>query len=104
MGNNNNVKKYLPVIRTEREIDFVRTSTYYKTYNLPRRFDYPQIFSNYGCHKQPQVHPFYVTTSSEYGFYPPSHHTVPTCYYPQNHSFSSNLAAAGMYRNFSLNI
>ncbi|XP_046677297.1 UPF0691 protein C9orf116 [Homalodisca vitripennis] len=93
-----------PAPRSDHPVDKVKTSDFYRTCKLPKRFDYPQIFTNYGCHKRPAAHPFYVTTSSDYGFYPPSHHTVPTCFYPRNQAFSGALAKAGMYRNFSLNV
>lgn len=50
MDNNNNIKEGSPVSTTEPEIsqkltpNFARTSAYYKTYNLPRRFDYPRKY------------------------------------------------------------
>ncbi|XP_073980902.1 uncharacterized protein isoform X3 [Rhodnius prolixus] len=61
-------------------------------------------FKNYGIQKQPRGHPFYQTTSSTYGYLPPSKHTFPHCYFPLSRSFTSQLSNFGMYRNYSLNV
>ncbi|KYQ56243.1 hypothetical protein ALC60_04857 [Trachymyrmex zeteki] len=62
---------------------------------------FSEIFKGYGQDNPP--HPCYWRTSMNYGWYAPTIHTVPTFYYPQNHSFSAELGRAGMYRNCSLN-
>lgn len=59
------------------------------------------VFKGYGQENPP--HPCYWTTSMNYGWYAPTIHTVPTTYFPQNHSFSTELSRAGMYKNCSLN-
>ncbi|KAL1506607.1 hypothetical protein ABEB36_005936 [Hypothenemus hampei] len=84
-------------------IQRVRTSDFYKTCHLPKRFDYPTWFYGYGIERRPPEHPFYRTTSSDYGRYPPTIHTVPTSFFPTTQDFSRGLAKAGMYRNYSLN-
>ncbi|XP_022194359.1 UPF0691 protein C9orf116 [Nilaparvata lugens] len=93
-----------PAPRVDAPTDNTKTSDLYKTTNLPGRFEYPQFFSNYGVHRRPPPHPFYVTTASEVGYYPPSLHTVPLRFYPRSQRFSSHLAKCGMYRNYSLNL
>ncbi|CAH0382353.1 unnamed protein product [Bemisia tabaci] len=80
------------------------TSDFYLTHNLPERFEYPDSFKKYGIHRDPPMHPFFMTTASEYGFYPPTHHTVPVKYHVRPHQFTDSLRRAGMYRNFSLNL
>ncbi|CAF4779547.1 unnamed protein product [Pieris macdunnoughi] len=80
----------------------VKTSDVFVTCNLPKRFEHPHWFNGYGCQLSKQ-HPFYRTSASEYGWFPPGLHSVPTSYYPKSPSFSNYLAAAGMYRNYSLN-
>lgn len=35
--------------------------------------------------------------------YPPTIHSVPTAFFPNNQEFSKALAKTGMYRNYSLN-
>lgn len=47
--------------------DYLKTSTYYQTCELPKRFEYPSWFHGYGAHRKPPLHPFYRTTSSDYG-------------------------------------
>ncbi|XP_050294275.1 piercer of microtubule wall 1 protein [Anthonomus grandis grandis] len=81
----------------------LQTSDFYQTCGLPKRFDYPNWFYGYGTQRRPPLHPFYTTTSSEYGRYPPTIHTVPTSFFPNTQDFTRNLAKAGMYRNYSLN-
>ncbi|ENN72347.1 piercer of microtubule wall 1 protein [Dendroctonus ponderosae] len=81
----------------------LRTSDFYRTCQLPKRFDYPSWFYGYGVDRKPPEHPFYRTTSSDYGRYPPTIHTVPTSFFPNTQDFTKALAKAGMYRNYSLN-
>lgn len=79
-------------------------------------------FSGYGIQRE-QKSCIYKTTSSDYGYFTPTPHSVPSrCdwhsyhgfdnshsrllilrYYPLNQQFSSHLAQTGMYRNYSLN-
>ncbi|CAG5040226.1 unnamed protein product [Parnassius apollo] len=80
----------------------IKTSDIYATCNLPKRFEYPHCFNGYGCQLNSQ-HPLYRTTSSEYGWYPPGIHSVPSVYFPAGQTFTNRLAAAGVYRNYSLN-
>ncbi|KAG7299513.1 hypothetical protein JYU34_016476 [Plutella xylostella] len=80
----------------------VKTSDLFHTCNLPPRFEHPHWFNGYGSQINKQ-HPFYRTTSSEYGWYPPGYHSVPSVFFPQGQKFSNHLAACGMYRNYSLN-
>ncbi|XP_019878557.1 piercer of microtubule wall 1 protein [Aethina tumida] len=87
----------------ERVGESEKTSDYYRTTNLPQRFDNPMSFYGYGTHRRPQEHAFYKTTSSEYGRIPPSIHSVPTKYFPKNQVFSKTVAHIGPYRNYSLN-
>lgn len=47
----------------------LKTSDFYRTCQLPKRFEYPCWFHGYGIQKQPPEHPFYKTTSSDYGRY-----------------------------------
>lgn len=60
------------------------------------------LFKGYG-QENPPPNPCYWTTSMDYGWYGPTIHTVPTIYFPQNHSYSTELGRAGMYKNCSLN-
>ncbi|XKL66671.1 hypothetical protein PGB90_010091 [Kerria lacca] len=71
---------------------------------LPARFERPNMFQNYGKQKYVNINPRYMKTSLQYGFYPPTIHTVPTRYYPLNNKFSRSVYKGGMFRNFSLNI
>ncbi|KAK3919580.1 UPF0691 protein C9orf116-like protein [Frankliniella fusca] len=80
----------------------IKTSDLYWTYNLPKRFDNPNWFSGYGVQVECQ-NPMYRRTSQDYGWLPPSIHTVPVIYRPQDASFSNTYAQFGMYRNYSLN-
>lgn len=52
--------------RGKKEIP-AKTSDYYRTCKLPKRFEYPSWFYGFGIQKQPPDHPFYRTTTSEYG-------------------------------------
>ncbi|XP_049866207.1 piercer of microtubule wall 1 protein isoform X2 [Pectinophora gossypiella] len=80
----------------------LKTSDIFAACNLPKRFEYPHWFNGYGSQVSKQ-HPFYRTSANEYGWYAPDWHTVPTEYYPAGQRFTNQLAAAGMYRNYSLN-
>ena len=77
-----------------------KTSDYYRTFNIPDRFEHPDIFQGYPT-KQP--HPMYRTTNAQYGTKPPTVHTVPTAFHAKSQSFSNHLGTCGMYRNHSLN-
>jgi len=77
-----------------------KTSEYYRTKDLPQRFEHPDVFKGYG--KKPQ-HPMYTTEASTYGAKPPSVHTVPLCFHARSQGFSEHLSKCGMPRNFSLN-
>ncbi|XP_060801283.1 piercer of microtubule wall 1 protein isoform X2 [Amyelois transitella] len=79
-----------------------KTSDLFVTCNLPKRFDHPHWFNGYGCQVSKQ-HPFYRTSASVYGWYPPGPHSVPTSYFPKNQGFTNAMAKSGMYRNYSLN-
>ncbi|XP_047527121.1 UPF0691 protein C9orf116 isoform X2 [Vanessa atalanta] len=89
-------------LRQEINKSELKTSDLFHTCNLPKRFEHPHWFNGYGCQVSKQ-HPFYRTSASEYGWYPPGWHSVPTVYFPKNQEFSNFLAGAGMYRNYSLN-
>ncbi|KAG6446466.1 hypothetical protein O3G_MSEX004434 [Manduca sexta] len=80
----------------------LKTSDLFVTCNLPKRFEHPHWFNGYGCQVSKQ-HPFYRTSSSDYGWYAPGWHSVPTVYFPKSQRFSNYLAESGMYRNYSLN-
>ncbi|KAJ0179863.1 hypothetical protein K1T71_004454 [Dendrolimus kikuchii] len=79
-----------------------KTSDFFATCNLPKRFEHPHWFNGYGSQVSRQ-HPFYRTSASEYGWYPPGIHSVPSVFFPAGQTFTNRLAAAGMYRNYSLN-
>ncbi|XP_028174283.1 piercer of microtubule wall 1 protein isoform X1 [Ostrinia nubilalis] len=79
-----------------------KTSDFFATCNLPKRFEHPHWFNGYGCQVSRQ-HPFYRTSASVYGWYPPGIHSVPSVFFPAGQTFTNRLAAAGMYRNYSLN-
>lgn len=65
---------------------------------------FPDRFKKFGCQKTPPVHPFYRTSYSEYGFYPPTIHSVTKCYHPLSPKFTQEMSSFGMYRNHSLNM
>ncbi|XP_061710262.1 piercer of microtubule wall 1 protein-like isoform X1 [Cydia pomonella] len=79
-----------------------KTSDFFATCNLPKRFEHPHWFNGYGSQVSKQ-HPFYRTSASEYGWYAPGIHSVPSVFYPAGQTFTNLLSAAGMYRNYSLN-
>ncbi|XP_041976299.1 UPF0691 protein C9orf116 isoform X2 [Aricia agestis] len=80
----------------------LKTSDLYAVCDLPKRFEHPHWFNGYGCQVSKQ-HPFYRTSASQYGWYPPGYCTVPWQFYPAGQTFTNRLLAAGMYRNYSLN-
>lgn len=47
--------------------------------------------------------PFFRSSSMEYGFFPPTIHTVPTSYFPRSNTFSDRTSLGGMYKNATLN-
>lgn len=47
----------------------LKTSDFYRTCKLPKRFEYPSWFHGYGIQRKPPEHPFYRTTYSDYGRY-----------------------------------
>ncbi|KAK7102639.1 hypothetical protein V1264_020829 [Littorina saxatilis] len=77
-----------------------QTHQYYRTQDIPARFDNPDFFQGYGGKNQ---HPMYRTTSAGYGANVPSVHTMPTQFHARSQKFSEHLGTCGMYRNFSLN-
>ncbi|EEB15968.1 hypothetical protein Phum_PHUM397450 [Pediculus humanus corporis] len=44
------------------------TKDFYKTCNLPPRWDRPYWFTGYGCQQVPLPHPFYRSTYMDYGW------------------------------------
>ncbi|XP_067684184.1 piercer of microtubule wall 1 protein-like [Haliotis asinina] len=77
-----------------------KTSDYYRTKEMPARFNNPNWFEGYVGKPQ---HPMYKTTSAEYGSRAPTVHTMPTCFHAKSQQFSEKLGVCGMYRNHSLN-
>jgi len=77
-----------------------KTSDFYKTKQIPQRFENPEWFQGYGGKQQ---HPMYKTTASTYGAKTPSVHTMPTSFHCRSQGFSEHLGKCGMYRNHSLN-
>lgn len=77
-----------------------KTSDFYRTKDIPNRFENPDWFQGYGGKAQ---HPMYRTSSAIIGSKPPSVHTVPTQFYCRSQKFSEHLGKCGMYRNHSLN-
>ncbi|XP_048742482.1 piercer of microtubule wall 1 protein-like [Ostrea edulis] len=77
-----------------------KTSEFYKTENIPNRFENPEWFQGYGGKPQ---HAMYRTSSSDYGAKAPSVHTMPTTFHARSQKFSLHLGTCGMYRNHSLN-
>ncbi|XP_065829834.1 piercer of microtubule wall 1 protein-like [Oscarella lobularis] len=100
-----------------------KTSDYYRTHNLPERFNQPvaknignpvftfegtiatensreDCFRGYGSKNE---HPMYRTATSSYGSHAPNVHTVPTSFHGRSQKFSEHLGKSGMYRNHSLN-
>jgi len=77
-----------------------KTSDFYRTKNIPARFDNPEWFQGYS---QKPVHPMYRTTNSNYGKRAPTVHTMPTSFNGKSQQFSEKLGKCGNYRNHSLN-
>lgn len=69
--------------------------------NLPSRFNNPLWFKGYGC--ESPTHPFYVTTTQDYGRFSPNPHTMTQRFHPRTGKFTTIMAAGGMYRNRTLN-
>ncbi|XP_027043068.1 piercer of microtubule wall 1 protein isoform X2 [Pocillopora verrucosa] len=76
------------------------TSDYYRTFNIPERFNNPDWFDGYKTKKQ---HPMYMTSGMEYGSHRPTVHTMPTSFHAKSQKFSEHLGTCGMYRDQSLN-
>ncbi|KAJ7360028.1 hypothetical protein OS493_019118 [Desmophyllum pertusum] len=53
------------------------TSCYYRTFNIPERFDNPDCFEGHNTKKQS---PMYMTSAMEYGSRRPTVHTMPTSF------------------------
>jgi len=85
-----------PAVRPQGET----TSSYYRTDNIPDRFENPDCFEGYGS--QPQ-NPMYRTTNMTYGSKSPTVHTMPTTFRARSQKFSVHLGTCGMYRNKGLN-
>jgi len=68
---------------------------------LPTRFNNPAWFKGYGCEKA--VHPFYVTTTQDYGRFSPNPHTMCQRFHPRFGAFTKIMSSGGMYRNRTLN-
>ncbi|XP_060586191.1 piercer of microtubule wall 1 protein-like [Ruditapes philippinarum] len=77
-----------------------KTSDYYRTKNIPNRFDNPTWFKGYGGKPE---HPMYKTTSNTIGQKNPSVHTMPTQFYCRSQKFTEHLGTCGMYKNNSFN-
>jgi len=77
-----------------------KTSDYYKTENIPERFDNPDGFKGY-AKKSP--HPMYMTSAMEYGARKPTVHVMPQSFHAKSQKFSEHLGQCGMYKNASLN-
>ncbi|CAH0553690.1 unnamed protein product [Brassicogethes aeneus] len=72
--------------------------------NLPKEFKYPAEPHGYSIqdpNKHP--HPFYVTTSTDYGRLPPRMHDLVPAYYPRDQAFTNLMSLSNPYRNYSLN-
>ncbi|CAF4040985.1 unnamed protein product [Rotaria sp. Silwood1] len=52
----------------------LRTSDYYRTFDIPDRFNRPDIWQGY---RKFELHPFYRTENQEYGAHKPEIHTMP---------------------------
>ncbi|XP_070558643.1 piercer of microtubule wall 2 protein-like isoform X1 [Ptychodera flava] len=106
-----------------------KTSDYYRTHNIPGRFDNPEVSVGaspgnpiFSCMQKipPEIpqqsdedcfggydikpqHPMYRTTNMTYGGKPPSVHTMPTSFHARTQKFSEPLGKCGMYRNEGFN-
>ncbi|CAK6433469.1 unnamed protein product [Pipistrellus nathusii] len=80
-----------------------KTSDYYRVdEDLPARFNHPACFRGYRRTKEPAS--VYMTSNQAYGSRAPTVHEMPKVFYASSNSFSRQLAAAGMFRNTSLNV
>ncbi|XP_013388415.1 UPF0691 protein C9orf116 homolog isoform X2 [Lingula anatina] len=103
----NQVTQNSQVAAVEEVVDFApggvpkgaKTSDYYRTKNIPDRFEHPECFQGYGKRE----HPLYRTTANNYGMQPPSVHTMPTTFHCKSQKFSEHLGICGMYRDQGLN-
>ncbi|XP_072177608.1 piercer of microtubule wall 2 protein-like [Diadema setosum] len=77
-----------------------KTSEFYRTENLPHRFENPDVFEGYNSKPQ---NPLYYTTNMSYGSIPPSVHTVPTCFHARTNKFTEPLLKVGMVRYEGVN-
>ncbi|XP_067934609.1 piercer of microtubule wall 1 protein-like [Watersipora subatra] len=77
-----------------------KTSEYYRTFDIPDRFENPEWFEGY---QQKQIHPLYRPTSKDYGGNQPNVHTMPTHFHGKSQKFTNHLGVCGMPRNRSLN-
>ncbi|CAI6369533.1 unnamed protein product [Macrosiphum euphorbiae] len=80
-----------------------KTSDFYETHNLPARFECPGL-QNYGKTRRTPTNPFYATTYNDYGYFPPTVHTVRKCYHGKPQRFGQEQFVRGMYRDNSLNM
>ncbi|CAF1051915.1 unnamed protein product [Rotaria sordida] len=62
------------------------TNNYYRTFNIPERFNRPDLWQGY---REVELHPFYRTTNQEYGAYKPEVHTMPNVYRYRSHTFTN---------------
>ncbi|KAJ8977387.1 hypothetical protein NQ317_001988 [Molorchus minor] len=65
-----------------RRREALKTSDFYRTCQLPKRFEYPSWFYGYGMHRRPQEHPFIgplitITEDSHPRFTVSQHHSSP---------------------------
>ncbi|CAF1248983.1 unnamed protein product [Rotaria sp. Silwood1] len=100
----NNVPTYLSttylqpygvVHRNGLDINDRRTSNYYRTFDIPERFDRPDLWQGY---KKVEPHPFYRTSNQEYGGYKPQVHTMPNVYRYRSHIFTNSMSMGGNFR------
>ncbi|XP_060881073.1 piercer of microtubule wall 2 protein-like [Metopolophium dirhodum] len=80
-----------------------KTSDFYETHNLPARFECPGL-QNYSKTRRTPTNPFYATTYNDYGYFPPTVHTVRKCYHGKPQRFGQEQFVRGMYRDNSLNM
>ncbi|XP_033098714.1 UPF0691 protein C9orf116 homolog [Anneissia japonica] len=76
------------------------TSDFYRTLNIPDRFEHPECFEGYNSKPQ---HPMYITSNNVYGKKAPTVHTMPNSFHAKSQKFSQHLGNCGMYRNHGLN-
>jgi len=76
-----------------------KTSDYYRTFNIPERFENPEWFEGY---ERKTPHPLYRTTAQDYGL-KPNVHTMPNHFHGRSQSYSNHLGVCGMPRNTGAN-